>query len=450
MIDRVAAGLGKPMVEVPVGLQVVRARPARRLVRLRRRGVGRRVVPAHRRHRVDHRQGRDHPRAARLRDPRAAPGSRRASTTGRWWPSTATRRTPGSTHPADRAQKAKLAALSPDDVTATELAGEPITARLTEAPGNGARIGGLKVTTESAWFAARPSGTEDVYKIYAESFRGPDHLAQVQDRGARGRVGGAGMSHPAAALLDDAAATGREPGGAVCVIRDGEVVVDHVVGTRDGSEPWTPDTLVMTYSVAKPFAALTVLDVVAAGGLGLDQPVTDVWPEYAAHGKGATTVRHVLHHSAGLPTFPDAAADLAFDDLAGLTALLADAAAVVRARDRRRRARPHLRPPLRRPGPPGHRRRPRRPVRRASPPPTAGTCTSGSPRRTSAACADVVALDGWPGRLRDRPALGTGARRAARAARPGRPQLRALPPLQLPRRSRCTPAPAAWPASTPT
>ncbi|QZY28949.1 phosphoglucomutase (alpha-D-glucose-1,6-bisphosphate-dependent) [Nocardioides coralli] len=83
--------------------------------------------------------------------------------------------------PADRAQKAKLAALSPDDVTATELAGEPITARLTEAPGNGAAIGGLKVTTESAWFAARPSGTEDVYKIYAESFRGPDHLAQVQD-----------------------------------------------------------------------------------------------------------------------------------------------------------------------------------------------------------------------------------------------------------------------------
>ncbi len=82
--------------------------------------------------------------------------------------------------PADRAQKAKLAALSPDDVTATSLAGEEITARLTEAPGNGAKIGGLKVTTESAWFAARPSGTEDVYKIYAESFRGPDHLAQVQ------------------------------------------------------------------------------------------------------------------------------------------------------------------------------------------------------------------------------------------------------------------------------
>jgi phosphoglucomutase len=82
--------------------------------------------------------------------------------------------------PADREQKARLAGLSPDDVTATELAGEPITARLTTAPGNDAPIGGLKVTTESAWFAARPSGTEDVYKIYAESFRGRDHLAQVQ------------------------------------------------------------------------------------------------------------------------------------------------------------------------------------------------------------------------------------------------------------------------------
>ena len=83
--------------------------------------------------------------------------------------------------PANREQKAKLAALSPDDVTATELAGEEITAKLTEAPGNGAKIGGLKVATETAWFAARPSGTEDVYKIYAESFRGPDHLAEVQE-----------------------------------------------------------------------------------------------------------------------------------------------------------------------------------------------------------------------------------------------------------------------------
>ena len=82
--------------------------------------------------------------------------------------------------PATREQKAMLGRLSPDDVSATELAGEPITDKLTTAPGNGAAIGGLKVTTASAWFAARPSGTEDVYKIYAESFRGPEHLAQVQ------------------------------------------------------------------------------------------------------------------------------------------------------------------------------------------------------------------------------------------------------------------------------
>jgi phosphoglucomutase len=81
---------------------------------------------------------------------------------------------------ATREQKAALAKLSAADVAATELAGEPIIAKLTEAPGNGAAIGGLKVTTENAWFAARPSGTEDVYKIYAESFRGPDHLVQVQ------------------------------------------------------------------------------------------------------------------------------------------------------------------------------------------------------------------------------------------------------------------------------
>ncbi|GAB3704266.1 phosphoglucomutase (alpha-D-glucose-1,6-bisphosphate-dependent) [Mariniluteicoccus flavus] len=81
---------------------------------------------------------------------------------------------------ADREQKAKLAALSADDVNATELAGEKITAVLTEAPGNGAPIGGLKVQTENAWFAARPSGTEDKYKIYAESLVGEEHLQKVQ------------------------------------------------------------------------------------------------------------------------------------------------------------------------------------------------------------------------------------------------------------------------------
>ena len=81
---------------------------------------------------------------------------------------------------ATKEQKARLGKLSGDAVTATELAGDPITARLSEAPGNGAAIGGLKVTTEHAWFAARPSGTEDVYKIYAESFKGPEHLKLVQ------------------------------------------------------------------------------------------------------------------------------------------------------------------------------------------------------------------------------------------------------------------------------
>ena len=83
--------------------------------------------------------------------------------------------------PADREQKARLSKLSADQVTATELAGEPITAKLTTAPGNGAPLGGLKVTTANAWFAARPSGTEDVCKIYAESFKGPEHLAEVQN-----------------------------------------------------------------------------------------------------------------------------------------------------------------------------------------------------------------------------------------------------------------------------
>lgn len=82
--------------------------------------------------------------------------------------------------PADRTQKARLAALSSADVAATTLAGQPITDILTKAPGNGETIGGLKVVTADAWFAARPSGTEDVYKIYAESFLGADHLAQVQ------------------------------------------------------------------------------------------------------------------------------------------------------------------------------------------------------------------------------------------------------------------------------
>ncbi|MCU1635884.1 MAG: phosphoglucomutase [Cryobacterium sp.] len=82
--------------------------------------------------------------------------------------------------PATPAQKAALGKLNGDSITATELAGEKIVAKLSEAPGNGAGVGGVKVVTENAWFAARPSGTEDVYKIYAESFLGADHLHQVQ------------------------------------------------------------------------------------------------------------------------------------------------------------------------------------------------------------------------------------------------------------------------------
>jgi phosphoglucomutase len=92
--------------------------------------------------------------------------------------------------PADRRQKAILATLSPELVTATALAGEAITAKLTRAPGNNAAIGGLKVTTANGWFAARPSGTEDVYKIYAESFLGPDHLRRIQAE-AQAMVGAA-------------------------------------------------------------------------------------------------------------------------------------------------------------------------------------------------------------------------------------------------------------------
>jgi phosphoglucomutase len=82
--------------------------------------------------------------------------------------------------PASREQKAKLSALSPEQVTAETLAGDPITAKITHAPANGAPLGGLKVCTQNGWFAARPSGTEEIYKIYAESFKGNEHLAQIQ------------------------------------------------------------------------------------------------------------------------------------------------------------------------------------------------------------------------------------------------------------------------------
>jgi CubicO group peptidase (beta-lactamase class C family) len=128
-----------------------------------------------------------------------------------------------------------------------------------------------------------------------------------------------------AAVLDRLFASGAELGGAVAVVRDGVAVVDHVVGTRDASSAWTSDTLVMTFSVAKPFAALAVLDAVADGTLALDQRVTDVWPEYGHGGKGGTTVRHLLSHQAGLPVFPEEAREVAYDDRETLVALLAGA-----------------------------------------------------------------------------------------------------------------------------
>ena len=112
----------------------------------------------------------------------------RASSTATSPSGTATPPTRAST-PRPTASRRRCSPSSrPDQVKATELAGEPIVATLTKAPGNDAAIGGLKVVTENAWFAARPSGTEDVYKIYAESFRGPEHLAQVQEA-ARDLVG---------------------------------------------------------------------------------------------------------------------------------------------------------------------------------------------------------------------------------------------------------------------
>ena len=146
---------------------------------IRRRGVGRRIIPAQRRHHLDHRQGRHHPGAAGLGDP----GRHRHIALA------AVRRT-GAEYgaptyaridaPANRGRRPGWP-LSPDQVSATELAGEPITAKADHRAGQRRPARRLKVTTENAWFAARPSGTEDVYKIYAESFKGPEHLAQVQD-----------------------------------------------------------------------------------------------------------------------------------------------------------------------------------------------------------------------------------------------------------------------------
>ena len=129
------------------------------------------------------------------------------------------------------------------------------------------------------------------------------------------------MARTLQALLGDSG----DPGAAACVVRGGEIVDEAVTGYLDGERPWTPDTLTMTYSCAKPLAALTVLVLVRDGVLGLDQRVADLWPAYATHGKDATTVRQVLAHQAGLPAFPEAAADVPFDHYDDLVGMLADA-----------------------------------------------------------------------------------------------------------------------------
>lgn len=137
------------------------------------------------------------------------------------------------------------------------------------------------------------------------------------------------MDHPLPSdVLDGLVESGQELGAAVAVVRHGIVEVDHSAGTRDGSMPWTSDTLVMTFSVAKPFAALAFLDAVRAGAVGLDQTVASVWPAFGRSGKEATTMRHLLSHQAGLPAFPEAAAEVEYDDREALVDLLAEAAPV--------------------------------------------------------------------------------------------------------------------------
>lgn len=170
----------------PGRLQMVRRWPRHRLVRLRRRGECRGLVPQARRHGVDHRQGRHHPRPARRRNPgqdrtQPEPALRRPH-----------RRFLGVPHyeridvAATAAQKSVLKSVTPEQLGLKDLAGDPVRATLSKAPGNGQPFGGIKVETDYGWFAARPSGTEDVYKVYAESFRSTDHLHRIQQEAQAG------------------------------------------------------------------------------------------------------------------------------------------------------------------------------------------------------------------------------------------------------------------------
>ena len=113
---------------------------------------------------------------------------------------------------------------------------------------------------------------------------------------------------------------------AISVWQDGDEVVNATAGTCNAvGDAWQLDTLVMTYSTAKPFAALAALTAVADGAIGLDQPIAEVWPEYAVHGKGGTTLRHVLSHQAGMYVFPEEALSIDALDTEGLIDSLARA-----------------------------------------------------------------------------------------------------------------------------
>ncbi|GHF67103.1 phosphoglucomutase (alpha-D-glucose-1,6-bisphosphate-dependent) [Deinococcus ficus] len=189
LIDRVAAGIGRPLVEVPVGFKYFvdglltgtlgfggEESAGASFLRLNGEAWSTDkdgIIPGLLAAEMTARTGK-------------TPGERFADLSERYGQTAYDRQDA----PAGAEQKKVLANLSPEQVTATTLGGYPITAKLTRAPGNGEAIGGLKVTTEQAWFAARPSGTEDIYKIYAESFRGPEHLQQVM-REAREVVGAA-------------------------------------------------------------------------------------------------------------------------------------------------------------------------------------------------------------------------------------------------------------------
>ncbi len=180
MIDRVTAKMGRRLYEVPVGFKWFVNGLVDGSLGLRRRGERGRHLPAVRWQCVEHRQGWADSRPVVGRDhgthrPRSRRGVSRLT---QEFGEPVFERVDA---PASKAQKAILKKLAPEQVKSKELAGEKITQVLSKAPGNGAPIDGLKVLTENGWFAARPSGTEEIYKIYAESFKGKEHLSRLID-----------------------------------------------------------------------------------------------------------------------------------------------------------------------------------------------------------------------------------------------------------------------------